>query len=374
VEEDGVLNTIHRRWLERTANGDSALIIQQFNQQTGFGVLDDDARIALFDGYVARVGAENISEDGGEYSAYLVGRGAVRAFIESNPEEVTVTRVIETIKAAYRSDKPVEETTGSNGWIPVQAASKPPIKRVKRVYGHLSPDLSVEDQRRRGTEISSQKKRDMKEIRLGMLQGEISLGEALDSPVIEKMMICDILIRVPRVGDVKLRKALKDVGLAGETEIGALTEEQKNQLAEMFPQHKHQPNKRRKFVNERQSKESLEKANATRQHHADVKLKLAAGKIKVDEVFDDPIGARMKLRQVLIKLPTRASSPQRVKSRELMAVVLDATGLDGSKRLNEMTEKQKQILLDDLASRYKPDTGTYRFLRPHKEMRERYLS
>jgi hypothetical protein len=84
LSEDGVLSTVHQHWFEHTGNGDGRLIILNFANRMGAGALSGTC-VSLFDGYVARVGAEHLNEDEGldEYGNYLLGRQTVRAHNES---------------------------------------------------------------------------------------------------------------------------------------------------------------------------------------------------------------------------------------------------------------------------------------------------
>lgn len=385
--EDSVLNSVHQRWFERTGKGDGRLIMLSFASRIGSNALSDTC-VSLFDGYVARIGAGHLNEDEGldEYGAYLVGRRTVRAYIESaDPREVTINNIIAAIKTGYQADdsvglvEQIQDGNGSNGHTenhtngdglngngraapkPARSAGEPRVKRAQRA-GRGYEGSSVPVSRREALDLAFQKKDQLTKIRAGLRTGKIDLREALSSPHVERAAIGDILIRVPRVGKVTSRSTLNGLGIVEETEIGALSEEQKARLASMFPREKYRPRGATGHANRDQSMNSLKTANFARSHRASLKVSLAGGEITVEDLFNDPIGAGMKIKEFLVKLPARrGTDPKNVKSIGLMDLVLDETGLPGSKRCNELTERQKQTLLDCLADRYNEEKGTYTY-------------
>lgn len=382
LSEDGVLNSVHQRWFERTGKGDGRLIMLSFASQIGSDALSDSC-ISLFDGYVARIGAGHLNEDEGldEYGAYLVGRRIVRAYIEStDPREITINNIIAAIKTGYQADDLVglveqtqngngnndhkENQTNDNGRAapkPTRTAGEPRVKRAQRA-GRSYEGSSVPVSRGEALDLAFQKKDQLTKIRAGLRTGNIDLREALSSPHVERAAIGDILIRVPRVGKVTSRSTLNGLDIAEGTEIGALSEDQKAQLAGMFPGEKYRPREATGRVDRDQAMNSLKTANFARSHRASLKVRLAGGEITVEDLFNDPIGAGMKIKEFLVKLPARrGTDPKNVKSIGLMDLVLDETGLPGSKRCSELTERQKQTLLDCLAGRYNEEKGTYTY-------------
>ena len=374
----GLLDAIHQRWLEHTEGGDSQLIASRLNQQSESGEPDEESCIMLLDGYIAKIGSEHVSETLSEASAYRAGKRALQTYFESvastKSKRMKLWDILGVIDDAYEPDKLAEMSqeneavNGSAPELPTHSPLKPELSprivRVKRQY-ERNPGSTPwgKSQLMEALDAANQSKLKQAEIRAGLRQGKISLGEALNNPLAERMAISDLLRRVPKVGVLKTRNALKVIGAADASEVGALDSAQRNQLSEMFPLEKHQPDERRKRKTSRkQAMASLEQANEIRICRADLKKKLAAGEVTVEELFDNPAAAGMKLREMLLKLPTRvATKPENVRSIKLMDVVLHETGLLGGRPLNQLTMRQQKILLDRLTARYKEDTGTYTY-------------
>jgi hypothetical protein len=329
----GLLDAIHQRWLESTEGGNNEFIVSRIQHEIASGQPDEEVCVELLEGYIARIGERYLGESRTETDVYLTGRRAVQSYFAANlstePAKISVQDVLSAIEAGY---EPAE--------LPEQSPDSQPLEAL---------------------DIANHRKSEVAKIRAGLREGKISLAEALSSPFVATITIDDILIRVPHVGKVKRRRALAILQLAGETEIGTLTNEHKAQLAGMFPPEKYRPLKRKRPTATSQSRKNiLRQGSKGRIYRAGLKRKLAAGQLSVEELLDDSVGAGMKVGELLVRLPTiTGTTPKNVRSHHLRNVVLSETGLSGSKRCNQLTERQRKLLLDCLAVRYKKETGTY---------------
>jgi hypothetical protein len=104
-----------------------------------------------------------------------------------------------------------------------------------------------------------------------------------------------------------------------------------------------------------QRRNALAKANRVRIYRAGLKCKLAAKEMTVAELFDDEVGAGMRLDEMLNALPSRGKPKNHhnhnVKLSKLSQSAAAAVGVPLDKRCNELTPRQREQLLKYLATR-----------------------
>lgn len=384
VLSTGLLDAIHEEWLQRTNGGDGRFITTELNHLIASGQSDNEPYVSLLGGHIALIAKEHIDTERDEATLYEVGKKAVMSYSETvaaGAKKMKLIDAIDAIEAAYISEmeaEPEPELAPQDIHLPPEPEPEPPepkahvetmtilsqprIRKAKRQSSEQrdnSPKIPIH--KMEALERANEKRSRQAKIKTSLREGKLNLSEALDEPGADTLAIAKFLRCIPSVGPIGVKKALKAANLAPETQVGALTDDEKIHLISLLPAKEHQ--KPRKSTSRgTQAMESLKLANELRIYRAGLKRKLTAKEMTVAELLEDEKGAGLKLFEVLTALPVtrrQRKTPRNTKSHQLAETVLQETGLPGDKRCRDLTPRQRQRLLDCLSSRDQGERYSY---------------
>jgi RNA polymerase sigma factor (sigma-70 family) len=212
-----------------------------------------------------------------------------------------------------------------------------------------NPGQTPEQTRLGSLELANESRTAPARLKQQLRKNEISLSDALTNEAANKIKIGKLLKCVAGVGDVRIKKILKEANIHLRTEVGALTGDERRLISNLTPRPRIKNTSAQQNTISAKKIQVLEQARMVRLQMAEIKKDLKSHEMSLEDVFSETIGLSMKLIDVLHGLPTATTSTGTHKMAA--ETIMEEADLPPDIKCRDLTDNKRSILFGILKNR-----------------------